>query len=284
MLTNMCGYLNCAIFVCWVYLWPLCPLSCCLFPAGSWRSFSVRSKQNGNYAAFLLPNQGEIYLNRLDLASKTRAAVVGGGSGSGVKWFGNGLIGLLGLPREADSAAGRHINNWMAGGQHTHSDSDSDFDWYSYPGFSVALAAVIYSATQNDESMIPPWEIRSTQWKTHHQHCCSQSLPTQPTEPQMPTECCKQITGNVIEKATENRGDLGMKFWKLLLGLRVLLRLPNCTLSNTVLRFVSISCYSSINSSNFPQKQCWQKLLEIFFVFCFSFFMWPLPPFGMCGR
>lgn len=147
MFTNMCGYLNCAIFV-----WerePLVPsLALSLSPSLS-LSYgllcSVRSKQNGNYAAFLLPNQGEIYLNRLDLASKNTSDGCGwwvvGGGWHRWQWsevVGNGLIGLLGLPREAASAAAvRHINNWMAGEQHTPTSTPIDIRIRGWQLFTV---------------------------------------------------------------------------------------------------------------------------------------------------
>lgn len=93
----------------------------------------------------------------------------------------------------------------------------------------------------------------------------------------MPTECSKQITGNVIEKTAESRGGVGNGIFKIAAGIAGIIGyrcLTVHTLSNTAnaaLHLV-ISCHRSINSSNFTQKLALlATIASLYSVFLFFF-------------
>lgn len=75
------------------------------------------------------------------------------------------------------------LEDWLELGAEPHIRVGSD--WVFVP--------LIYSATQNDESMIPAWEIRSSRCLTHHQRRW-QRWPA-PNTPHSIANSDKQITG-----------------------------------------------------------------------------------------
>lgn len=80
------------------------------------------------------------------------------------------------------------LEDWLELGAEPHIRVGSD--WVFVP--------LIYSATQNDESMIPAWEIRSSRCLTHHQRRW-QRWPA-PNTPHSIANSDKQITGLAFEE------------------------------------------------------------------------------------